>query len=294
MLNYGLQQSAVVGTALVVVVINVIASLVFTLSVRIEKSHSIKEETMGQFKKLTLLQFINIGIVVLIINFNLTETDEKGESEPWLGFLPIFNGEFSDFSSEWYSQIGKTICLTMLINIFSPHASKISIPFLKVFLRCLDRGCSTKLWKSKEKESDIDVKTKKLLQSEVNTLYTGDQIQSHYVYAQNYTYLCVVLMYSSGLPIMYPLAAIFYMVLYWVYKGLLLKYYARTTVFDKDIPIESLSWVKFGLFAHLFIGSIMLSNQNFFPASTKDSDLKLEGIDLPIGDSRLVEYFKRL
>ena len=40
-------------------------------------------------------------------------------------------------------------------------------------------------------------------------------------------------MYSTGLPLLYPFAAIFYFVLYWVYKFLLLKFYARNTVFDK-------------------------------------------------------------
>lgn len=115
-----------------------------------------------------------------------------------------------------------------------------------------------------------------VLQSDVNELYTGDQIQSHYIYAQNYTYLCVVLMYSTGLPILYPFAALFYCILYWVYKGLLLKYYARTTKFNEDIPIQSMAWVKFGLFIHLFIGSIMLSNQNFFPKTSGD---KLIDID---------------
>lgn len=47
--NYGFQQSAVVGTSLVVVVINVIASTVLTLTVTIEKNHTVNDETMGQF-----------------------------------------------------------------------------------------------------------------------------------------------------------------------------------------------------------------------------------------------------
>lgn len=235
--------------------------------------------------------------MVLVINFDFVPRAADGSKQKFLGFIPIFNGEYNDFNSEWYSNVGKMICLTMVINIFSPHASKLSIPFLKLFLRCFDRGCSTKIWKKKENENDIDVNTKKLLQSEVNALYTGDQIQSHYVYAQNYTYLCVVLMYSSGLPILYPFATIFYFVLYWVYKGLLLKYYARTTVFDKDIPIESLWWVKFGLVIHLFIGSIMLSNQSFFPASTKDSSISEDDIEIPLDEGYLgfiIEYLQRL
>jgi hypothetical protein len=74
--------------------------------------------------------------------------------------------------------------LTLAINIFSPHASKIGIPFLKLFLRCLDRGCGCSISKEKgAKGTDHDVNTKKLTQTDVNLLYTGDQISSHYVYA---------------------------------------------------------------------------------------------------------------
>lgn len=164
--------------------INVVASTVFIFSVIIERSHTVNDETMGQFKKLTILQFINIGLIILIINIDIgLDTDENGDKDLFLGFLPIFNGQYADFNSEWYAQVGKTLCLTLLINIFSPHASKILLPFVKLFFRCLDRGCSCKLWKKPENERDSDVNTKKVLQSDVQAVYTGEQIQSHYVYA---------------------------------------------------------------------------------------------------------------
>lgn len=53
--NYGFQQSAIIGTSLIVVVINVIASIVLTISVGMEKNHTVNDETMGQFSKLTIL-----------------------------------------------------------------------------------------------------------------------------------------------------------------------------------------------------------------------------------------------
>ena len=46
-----------------------------------------------------------------------------------------------------------------------------------------------------------------------------------------------------------------------------MKYYARTTKFNEEIPIESVQYVKIGLFIHIFVASIMLSNNKFFPAS---------------------------
>lgn len=124
-----------------------------------------------------MMQFINIAVVILLVNFDTLDG-------PLFGFIPILNGEYEDFTAFWYGQVGKTLCLTLLINIFSPHASKIGIPFLKVFLRCLDRGCSCKTQKTVGEDRTVhDVNTKKLTQTDLNTLYTGDQISSHYVYA---------------------------------------------------------------------------------------------------------------
>jgi len=64
-----------------------------------------------------------------------------------------------------------------------------------------------------------------VFQDELEALYTGDQIAGHNVYAQNYTYLWCVLMFSTGMPIMYPFAFVFYIVLFIVYKFLLIFYY---------------------------------------------------------------------
>lgn len=111
-------------------------------------------------------------------------------------------------------------------------------------------------------------------------------------------------MYSTGLPVLYPFAFLFYFVLYWVYKGLLLKYYARTTKFNQEIPIESMFWFKVALFFHIFIGSIMLSNQAFFPAQEHGSEEAdevgeaaakyLESFNVPYANNFIGAYFVRL
>jgi hypothetical protein len=84
----------------------------------------------------------------------------------FLGFIPIFNGSYPDFVAQWYSNVGSTLCLTMVINIFSPHASKLAMPLMKLFFQQLDRGLcvhSIKKEKNENDETDIDVNTKKLL-----------------------------------------------------------------------------------------------------------------------------------
>ena len=72
-INYAQQKAMVYGTSLVVVAINVIICFSFELISKLERHHTQNEETMGMFQKITIMQFINIAVIVLLVNFNLTQ-----------------------------------------------------------------------------------------------------------------------------------------------------------------------------------------------------------------------------
>ena len=127
-------------------------------------------------------------------------------------------------------------------------------------VRCYDRKCSI-FKKANRKDKGCDkVNTRKVLQSELQKLYTGPQIESFYVYSQLFTNLWACLMYSSGLPILYLVSCLFYFILYWVYKILLLKFYQRTVKFNEGLAVYSIKYIKYGVFFHMVIGGIMYSN----------------------------------
>jgi hypothetical protein len=108
---------------------------------------------MGMFGKLTIVQFINVSLVVLMVNFDFVEHDL------W-GFIPIFNGLYPDFVVQWYYQVGKTLCVTLIIYIVSPHGSYIAFALLGLIMRCYDRSCSCPGTLKKENDQ---VNTRKLL-----------------------------------------------------------------------------------------------------------------------------------
>lgn len=259
--NQVIQNGLVIGASVLITVINVVACMIFEMIAKFERKHTINEETISQFSKITIIQFINVALIVICVNFSFLD-------DPFLGFIPIFNGEYTDFSVKWYSNVGKTLCMTLMINIFSPHASKLSLPFLKFFFRWADRGYSSTF-----RVGENGVNTKKYLQDELNTLYTGDQISGHYVYAQNYTYLWCVLMFSTGMPILYPFAVIFYFGLYWVYKLLLTKFYQKTTKFNYNLPIYTTQFIKIGVFFHIIVGAFMVTNNDIIPSKLDSSAL---------------------
>lgn len=81
------------------------------------------------------------------------------------------------------------------------------------------------------------------------------------------TNLLSCLMYSSGLPMLYFVACLFYFILYWVYKFLLFKFYQTTSRFNEQLPIYFLWMIKFGLLFHMLIAGFMFTNSRILSSS---------------------------
>ena len=75
-------------------------------------------------------------------------------------------------------------------------------------------------------------------------------------YSNILTVLTVTLLYSGGLPILYPTAALFFFITYWMDKCLLLRCYRKPIKFDNYIAKHTLVCFKFALLAH--IGGFLL------------------------------------
>lgn len=235
---------------------------------------------MVTFFRLTLLQFINIAIITLLVNMDMYPDD----TSLFLGFLPILNGNYPDFDSAWYAHVGTSLSFTLFLSIFTPHGSYFFFAFLKMFRRCMDRGCRpySALKKTQEEigEDGVNVHTQLFIQDDINELYTGDEIAAYYVYATSYSYLLSVLMFCTGLPVLYPFAAVFFFAYYWVYKYLLVKFYARSRSFNEAIPMVATSFFTLGVILHLIMGALMISNSNILTTSSHIKSYKDSGKEI--------------
>jgi len=107
-------------------------------------------------------------------------------------------------------------------------------------------------------------------------LYTGSQIQTHYVYAAIFSNLWACLMYSSGFPVLYPVAFIFYTVLYWVYKFFLIKFFQKTSKSNENLAIKSMSYIKYGIVIHMIIGGLMYTNISILSPIYDDTNSEID------------------
>lgn len=104
--------------------------------------------------------------------------------------------------------------------------------------------------------------TKSIIQSDWEALYTGPEIATFFVYAQFFTSLWCVLTYSTGMPILYPVAAFNYTVIYWVYKYLIINHYQKTTSFNQDMPNFTINFYRIAVILHLVVGAWIYTNSS--------------------------------
>ena len=164
---YVQQKVIIYGSSMMIIFINALINYIFELISGWEKHHSESEQTIYQFKKIVIMQFVNIALIVLLVNFNLqNQYAEDGGKGLWLlGFMPILRGQYVDFSVGWYNNVGTVLCITLLINILSPHGSLLFQPTLNLMARCWDRDCGCTIRKKgkKSKKKEDGVNTKKEL-----------------------------------------------------------------------------------------------------------------------------------
>lgn len=76
--------------------------------------------------------------------------------------------------------------------------------------------------------------------------------------------------YSSGMPVLYPVGALNFTIIYWVYKVLMIKHYQKTTSFNQDMPKLTINFYRLGVIFHLLVGAFMFTNSNILSPANLD------------------------
>jgi len=76
-------------------------------------------------------------------------------------------------------------------------------------------------------------------------------------------------MFSSGLPVLYPIGCLFNIAMYWGTKALLLKFYQRTIKFNEGLATHTIGYIKYGILFHMIIGGLMYSNSSILSSENE-------------------------
>mmetsp|Transcript_511 Transcript_511/g.521 ORF Transcript_511/g.521 Transcript_511/m.521 type:complete len:488 (-) Transcript_511:930-2393(-) len=221
---------------------NVIVELLIQKGSKLTRPVNQQQIITKAVRAISWIQLINLGLILFVINMSLK-----------LGKIifpdGILQGDYEDINSMWYLDVGTQIIISMVLEILAPHF----VPFILFIIyksrRCLDRGCSLD-----------DRRSKKLLQQEYEDLYIGPEFSLDARLAQMVAFVWTTFMYSSGLPVLFVITAVNFLLMFWIDKFLLLRFYRTPKNYDETCIYFSLGEMKYSFVFHFFLGALIFSN----------------------------------
>jgi len=138
--------------------VNIALGVIIKQLTSFERHHSVVNAEVSVAIRLFLVYTLNTGLVLLIVNAKIDGATEGNI---------LGNGQYRDFTPDWYANVGSQILLTLSINVFSPHF----MPILQYVSNKYDRLCGEK----------------PMLQRELNERYIGPE----FPYALRSAQVCV-------------------------------------------------------------------------------------------------------
>jgi len=179
------------------------------------------------------MEFFNMGMITLctsLIYFN-----------PITSKLLQFTGtsieQYTSFTPEWYMDTGRELCLFLFTSIFFTNSYEICEYLFVYSKRVYDcGGFRLSIKKDVDDEDDDDVHTRKKVQADLVHLYMGVPFNGAKAFSRMMSTIFVILLFSSGMPVLYFIGMIWFTVSYLAYKLLILKFYKTTVTMNSIIP----------------------------------------------------------
>jgi hypothetical protein len=252
-----------VSVSLGVIMVNFMIKIIFRILSRFERVSNKSLEQLKLMSKVFVATFINTALVILAVNANFSSIN----TQDWLPKF-IFNSDYSDFSREWYVNVGSTLIATMMISVFSPHCF---ILFTFYPLGLCKRHCCTKRYIS---------------QAQANMKFSGADFD---LATRNSTLLTIVFtcyLYSGGMPLMNVLCFLSMFLLFWVDKFLILRHYKRPPLYNELLHQRAMTYLPYAVIFHCGFALYMYGATDIFPYHVSDQG--------PYGTNSVGERLKTL
>jgi len=201
-------------------------------------------ETLRLSKTTTItwvVQWFNSAFLLLMVNANLSE-------QPITFWLT--SGALSDFNSAWFRSVGDIIVAAMIFNVYYPLLEFAGFWALRYLFRCLDRGCKIR----------NDGSTKSTSIQGYISLAQGPLYFMHYKYSSILTISYITFMYGFGMPVLFPIAMLSFLILYFVERLMLFYSYVMPPMYDERLSNDVLSKLQFAPILYVLFGYWMASN----------------------------------
>ena len=190
-----------------------------------------------------LSQYANTGLILLLANANFENTP--------LDFINIRN-QFSDFTNDWYRQVGSTIVQTMIIQIFIPIGTLLLNMFLIWLRKFRDSGCSKDSARPNTKSTTVQKFIK---------VFAGPEVTLDFRYSNIIYQVYIAFTYGLALPVLFPIVMLSMTSLMICEKLQFAYFYRKPPIFGNNLNQRGLNLIIYAPVAMMLMGYWMLGNR---------------------------------
>ena len=224
---------------------------------------------MSIMVKSYVAQLLNTAIISLIVGADLPEIHKYLKGTPLEGMM--FAGDYRDFDSNWYTNVGNSITIALLVNsivprfvAFGQEAGKyVQRHFLKNFA---------------------------ITQKEMNDIFLGTQFDISKEYAETFMVISTAQIYGSGMPVMYLIASLAMVMKFSMDRWIVLRCCRQPTRLGPNLAKASINILTTGIILHLLFGMWIHSHfvtQRIDQTVTSVSGMTLDDVSGAISDQGL-------
>jgi len=242
------RASGIIGmSSLSVVVINVLVEMVLIAMAAFESPLSMSSLRLSMMVKVAAAQTLNTSVIVTMLDWNAPKWIQDLSLIIPVGGQLLFRGKFGDTVRGWYSVVGASILLNMVLNAWVPNIAKIG----KMVLAALRRKfCGRRATH----------------QLELLELYTPHEFEISTNFAKMLVTVYCCMIYSSGMPVLYLIGAMYMFVTYWTDKVVLLWGCKRPPSYNTKMAKTTATLMLYACFLHCLAAVIMLGQPCVFPS----------------------------
>ncbi|GBG27280.1 Hypothetical Protein FCC1311_035022 [Hondaea fermentalgiana] len=227
-------------------VMNTIIFFFLTGTAYMMKYTSVVRRELDIMRRLFITTYLNTGLVVLVVNADFqsvldTTFNSFGQ---WL-----FQGNFDDFTQEWFRVVGVEIIMFAALNVLAPHIYPLVLQAINSLYRRYHMPIS---------------------QSELNEMYLGPDFVLSYRYSQVLMMCFFLMTYSTGMPVLYMFGIISIPVTFAVDKFFFTHLCRTPAEFSGVLATWANEILQWAAVVHLVFGIWMLTSPYIFPQSSSD------------------------
>jgi len=256
--------SATVAASFAPVVLNFVIGYVISFLANFTKSHTITSTNQGIVMMTTVMQLVNIVVSVIVVNADFGSgwrgwvDDTFGSWGLGADNFPIGCGSYQTLTPAWYAEVGATIT-------FSLGVSAITIPMampVSYFLHLAFK----KVFAGRAKSSE-----------QLRALFIRPAYNLALISAQDAVMIMACVMFAAGLPILWPVLAVYLTLSYLAKKYTFLRGSREPPHFSHHLSRMTVRYAQAAAVFHCAFAVWAFSTPESLPSEVKNHGLDLSG-----------------